>query len=60
MHPELFAVLHAERERELEAELRRRLLLAERAPRPARVWPRLPRLTFRLSRPVPTVCCAPA
>ncbi|WP_421742950.1 hypothetical protein [Cellulomonas sp.] len=57
MHPELFAVLYDERERELEVELRRRLLLAERAPRPVRSWPRLPRLTFRAT---PTVCCAPA
>ena len=58
MHPELFAVLYDERERELEAELQRRLLLAERAPRPVRSW-RLPRLTLRAAAPT-TVCCAPA
>ncbi|WP_156387883.1 hypothetical protein [Cellulomonas sp. Root137] len=56
MHPELFAVLYDERERELEAELHRRFVLAERAPRPARSW-RLPRLTLRAA---PTACCVPA
>lgn len=30
MHPELYMVVHRQRERELEAELRRRLLIAER------------------------------
>ncbi|NUU19407.1 hypothetical protein HP550_19335 [Cellulomonas humilata] len=62
MHPELFAVLYEQRERELELELSRRFLLEERAPKPERTpkpvrsW-RLPRLTFRAA---PTVCCAAA
>ncbi|MEZ0447621.1 hypothetical protein [Cellulomonas sp. ICMP 17802] len=68
MHPELFAVLHQQRERELEAELRRRLAVADRSAAPARA-PRRPRpgLVARLlaARPTlavapPSACCAPA
>ena len=66
MHPELFALVHQERERELETLLRRRLALRERAPRPAPRRPG-PGLLVRLRRAVPrrqaspsTVCCAAA
>ena len=63
MHPELYAVLQRERERQLEIELRRRLLREERGPAPARSWPRWTRLRARIQRPTfaaPTACCAPA
>ena len=65
MHPELFALLHQERERELETELRRRLVQRERASQPVPRRPG-PGLLVRARRAVasrqaaPTVCCATA
>ena len=65
MHPELFALLHQERERELETELRRRLVQRERASQPVPRRPG-PGLLVRARRAVagrqaaPAVCCATA
>ncbi|WP_426594664.1 hypothetical protein ACPPVS_03825 [Cellulomonas sp. McL0617] len=71
MHPDLYYVLHQERERELAAELRHRHATHERpapAPRPVRrLWPTLaevmpgmPRRTRRARYAPPVVCCATA
>jgi hypothetical protein len=65
MHPELFALLYQERERELETELHRRFVQRERASQAAPRRPG-PGLLVRVRRAVasrqaaPTVCCATA
>ena len=66
MHPELFALVHQERERALEADLRRRLALRERAlaPAPRRPGPgllvRVRRAVAARQAPPSTICCATA
>ena len=69
MHPDLYYVLHQQRERELDAELRRRLAVRERAvpPKPRRGLLDAPARLVSALRPVhrtrvgtPVVCCAPA
>ncbi|WP_456786974.1 hypothetical protein [Cellulomonas sp. P5_C5] len=62
MHPDLYYVVHQQRERELDTRLRRRLVAEERAAARTAPPPRLPRLVAGLRaawpapRPAP-VCC---
>jgi hypothetical protein len=74
MHPELALVVHRQRERELDAELRRRLAIREREVLVRPAAPARPQLSMgiaqqvkrapRRARPTflssPTVCCAAA